>query len=166
MLTGTAGPDSQGLIGKPLPLHPVSPGKGYHIPQGGSLRFPSIPQHLLGDTKQARPGESTLTRGAFPPTHPPPPVSQGICLEVSSVHAPLGWSYLLASKIDKECSEIFVKTQNQLDLPQTISRSYQQFGVSVFMPKWALGRRKNFEIFFSKAKTQKSKNRNNHLSFR
>ena len=82
------------------------------------------------------------------------------------MRGPMGWSYLPASKIDKECSEIFVKTQNQLEFASNCIPVLAAIGASVCVPKQDLGRRKNFEIFFSEAETQKSKNRNNHLSFR
>lgn len=158
MLTGVAGPDSQGLISKPLPLCPVSPaGKGYHVPQGRSLRFPAIPQHLLADTKQTRAGESILIRRVF---FPPLFSHQGICLEVSSARGPIGWSYLPTSKIDQECSDMFMKTQNQLEFASNhipVLSAIGAIGVSACVLRRGLGRRKNFEISFSEAKHEKAK---------
>lgn len=85
--------------------------------------------------------------------------SQGICSEISSELGPIGWSYVPASKVEEERGKVFVETQNQLEFffklyPNLIS----DFCICL-CGKLYLGK-KNFYIFFFKAKQLTNKQTN------
>lgn len=90
------------------------------FPSGQITQAPAIPQHLPADSKPTRAGKSRLPRACLIPRF------AGHLL--GDLLGPLSWrwSYLLASKIDKEIKYLWKPTISW-DLPQTVSQSYQWF---------------------------------------